>query len=219
MSDLTFLFSATRDPELLKRTFAFSLSSEVKNQDLAAFFSGLANNPLSKRDQWAFFQENYEEVARRFKGNFSFGSLVKISFQSLTSEEDAKVCSLTHLVTLNCTNGIDLISQAVETFFAKHDTSAYSQPLSQGLDAVRSKAAWLKRDTEGKKLYDFPLSNILTCFSSSGKMFTIGLRTTDTSSELTDASYNSFVSLSNTSLSPWYSLCNFSTLMTSKILL
>lgn len=72
---------ATRDPELLKRTFAFALSSEVKNQDLSAFFSGLAANPLSKRDQWAFFQENYTEVARRFKGELF--SLTKLA-QRLT---------------------------------------------------------------------------------------------------------------------------------------
>ena len=55
---------------------------------------------------------------------------------SLSSEEDAK---------------------AVETFFAQHDTSAYSQPLSQGLDAVRSKAAWLGRDAEGASLFRFAL--------------------------------------------------------------
>lgn len=72
----------------------------------------------------------------RHAGNFSIGSLVKLSFMSLSSEEDAK---------------------AVETFFAQHDTSAYSQPLSQGLDAVRSKAAWLGRDAEGASLFRFAL--------------------------------------------------------------
>ena len=61
---------ATRDPELLKRTFDFVLTDEVKNQDLSSFFSGLAANPLSKRDMWAFFQVNYDEITRRFKGSF-----------------------------------------------------------------------------------------------------------------------------------------------------
>lgn len=46
---------------------------------------------------------------------------------SLTSEKDA---------------------QQIEAFFQDKDTSAFNQPLSQGLDAVRAKAKWLERDSK-----------------------------------------------------------------------
>ncbi|KAK4703907.1 hypothetical protein P7C70_g2308, partial [Phenoliferia sp. Uapishka_3] len=123
---------ATRDPVLLKRTFDFVLSDEVKNQDLSSFFSGLATNPLAKRDMWAFFKTNYDEITTRFKGNFSIGSLVKLSFMTFSTVEDAN---------------------DVEAFFKEKDTSAYSQPLSQGLDSVRSKASWLSKDAEDVKAW------------------------------------------------------------------
>lgn len=57
--------------------------------------------------------------------SFSVGNIIKYSFFSLSSTADAK---------------------DVEAFFADKDTTAFGQPLSQGLDSVRSKAAWLERD-------------------------------------------------------------------------
>lgn len=59
--------------------------------------------------------------------SFSVGNVVKYSLFSLSSEADA---------------------QDVERFFADKDTSAFVQPLSQGLDSVRSKAKWLERDAQ-----------------------------------------------------------------------
>lgn len=97
---------ATRDPELLKRSFTFAMSDEVKSQDLYSFFASLANNPLSKRDMWAFYQANFDvvrdfdplptladvrQITERFKGNFSIGNLVKASFSSCVSRLPALV--------------------------------------------------------------------------------------------------------------------------------
>lgn len=39
-------------------------------------------------------------------------------------------------------------AQQIEEFFKDKDTSAFNQPLSQGLDAVRAKAKWLERDAK-----------------------------------------------------------------------
>lgn len=61
---------ATRDPELLARTFAFMVTDEVKMQDLAYFFSGLSSNPMAKRNLWAAFKANYPEISKKFKGEF-----------------------------------------------------------------------------------------------------------------------------------------------------
>ncbi|GAA5943215.1 hypothetical protein JCM10213_006247, partial [Rhodosporidiobolus nylandii] len=120
---------ASEDAELIDRTTKMMIAEgEVKNQDLAQFIAGLARNPHGKRKVWEWFQANYEEIMRRFKGNFSIGNLVKYSFMTLSSEEDAK---------------------QIEAFFAdKKERPTYVQPLSQGLDSVRSKAKWLQRDAQ-----------------------------------------------------------------------
>ncbi|GAA5967480.1 hypothetical protein JCM11641_000560 [Rhodosporidiobolus odoratus] len=125
-SAIAALCSAEKE-ELVDRTIRMLLTGgEVKNQDLASFIARLARNRHSKRKIWQWFQTNYDEIMKRFKGNFSVGNLIKYSFMTLSSEEDAK---------------------QVEAFFEnKKEKSIYVQPLKQGLDSVRSKAKWLERD-------------------------------------------------------------------------
>ncbi|GAA5820392.1 hypothetical protein JCM11491_005473, partial [Sporobolomyces phaffii] len=117
---------ATEDPELLKKTFAMILSDDVKNQDIPYFFSGLRSNRVARRDLWTWFKANYDEVALRFKGNFTIGRLVSASFSGFSTEKDIK---------------------AAEAFFADKDRSAYQQGLNQAIDSVRAKAKWIERDT------------------------------------------------------------------------
>ncbi|CAH7667912.1 hypothetical protein BY996DRAFT_4583678 [Phakopsora pachyrhizi] len=116
---------ATREEALLKRTFDFILSGEVKEQDFMYFFSSLARNKHSRRDMWKFVETNFEELMKRFKGNFSIGRLIQYSFDQLTGEEDRL---------------------AVQKFFADKDTSIFQSALAQGLDTVKSHVAWLDRD-------------------------------------------------------------------------
>lgn len=74
---------ATRDPELLKQTFAFAISDKVKSQDINTFFYGLSANPLAKRDVWTFFKGNYTPLMKRFAMNPSIiGGIVKSSFST-----------------------------------------------------------------------------------------------------------------------------------------
>ncbi|KWU42560.1 putative AAP1-alanine/arginine aminopeptidase [Rhodotorula sp. JG-1b] len=114
-------------PELVDRTIKMMMTGDVKNQDMGSFVAYLGRNRAAKRKIWECFQQNYDAIMLRFKGNFSIGNIVKYSFMSLTSEKDA---------------------QQVEAFFKDKDTSAFDQGLSQGLDAVRAKAKWLERDTK-----------------------------------------------------------------------
>ena len=67
--------TAPRDKELLARTFKFILTDEVKNQDFVSFCAGLASNRESRRDMWQFFQDNYDELVAKYKGNFTIGSV------------------------------------------------------------------------------------------------------------------------------------------------
>ncbi|BGO90211.1 hypothetical protein NBRC10512_002414 [Rhodotorula toruloides] len=125
-SAIAALCSSEKD-ELIQRSIDFILSGEVKNQDIASFVAHLARNRLAKRKVWEWFKAHYDEIMERFKGNFSIGRIVQLTFSSLSTEADAK---------------------AVEEFFKDKQTSVYDQFLSQGLDSVRAKAKWLERDSK-----------------------------------------------------------------------
>lgn len=116
---------ASKDKSLNKRTFDFILGGEVKEQDFMYFFANLARNRSSRRDMWQFVQDNLDELLRRFKGNFSIGRLIQYSFDQFTTDKDA---------------------QAVKAFFQDKDCANFQSALAQGLDTVKSNAAWLSRD-------------------------------------------------------------------------
>ncbi|EFP74548.2 Aminopeptidase 2 mitochondrial [Puccinia graminis f. sp. tritici] len=118
---------ASKHPELISRTFDFILNGEVKEQDFMYFFSGLANNRVSRRDMYKFVQKNLDQLLVRFKGNFSIGRLIQYSFDRFTTEDDRK---------------------SVIEFFKDKDTSIYQSALDQGLDTIKSNAAWLSRDKQ-----------------------------------------------------------------------
>ncbi|MBW0464711.1 hypothetical protein O181_004426 [Austropuccinia psidii MF-1] len=116
---------ATKDPSLLKRTFDFILGGEVKEQDFMYFFASLSKNRASRRDMWKFVELNLAELLKRFKGNFSIGRLIQYSFDQFTTDKDRL---------------------EVEGFFKGKDCSIFQSALAQGLDTVKSNAAWLSRD-------------------------------------------------------------------------
>ncbi|OAV91168.1 hypothetical protein PTTG_04695 [Puccinia triticina 1-1 BBBD Race 1] len=118
---------SSEDPQLISRTFDFILNGEVKEQDFMYFFAGLASNRVSRRDMYKFVQKNLDQLLVRFKGNFSIGRLIQYSFDRFTTEADR---------------------QSVIEFFKDKDTSNYQSALAQGLDTVKSKAAWLSRDKQ-----------------------------------------------------------------------
>ncbi|KZO98208.1 hypothetical protein CALVIDRAFT_526106 [Calocera viscosa TUFC12733] len=117
----------TQDPVLMNQAFDMILSVEVKLQDMPIFFMGFAANSSSRRRLWAFTQENLDTLAKKAESNNAVGHLAQISFETFSSFEDVR---------------------AVEEFFKEKDTSEYAQVLAQGLDEVRSKAAWLERSRE-----------------------------------------------------------------------
>jgi len=113
--------------ELRKRTFDMILSDEVKTQDIMSFFVGASSYSPARRATWEYFKTNYDALATRFKGNFSFSRVVQYSFDQFSSNKDA---------------------DAVEKFFSDKNNKDYAQALSQGLDSIRSKAGWVERDAE-----------------------------------------------------------------------
>lgn len=115
---------ATQDPVLLERTIEFLYSGQVKEQDFLHFFRALSSRPHGRAVLWNSTQARYDSLATRFAGNFGLSRLVQSSFDTLTTEQEAL---------------------QVEAFFATKDCSRYAMALDQGLESVRSRAAWLTR--------------------------------------------------------------------------
>ncbi|KZT61396.1 alanyl aminopeptidase [Calocera cornea HHB12733] len=122
----------TQDPALIKKTLDMILSDEVKLQDYIIFYIGCSSNPTCRRQLWAFTQEHLDDLTKTFQGGATLGHIIQVSFDSLSSFEDVK---------------------AVEEFFKDKDTSSFSKLLAQGLDTVRSKAAWLERSRDEVKAW------------------------------------------------------------------
>jgi aminopeptidase 2 len=117
---------AAEDAALIERTFSLLHSDEVKMQDVRYFMTGLAANRHTRRQLWQDFQKDLPNIVAKFTGSYIFSNIIQASFNRFSSDEDLA---------------------AIVEFFKDKDTKEYDQALNQALDAVRAKAAWLKRDS------------------------------------------------------------------------
>jgi aminopeptidase N len=59
------LLSSFRDPALLRRTLALSLTDEVRTQDMASVLSGVIGKPAGTDLGWAFVKENWPAIEKK----------------------------------------------------------------------------------------------------------------------------------------------------------
>ncbi|CAG8538500.1 28782_t:CDS:10, partial [Racocetra persica] len=105
--------------DLIKRALNFSLSEEVKNQDVIYAVS---------RALWDFVKENWETFHDRYSKSLSLlAAIVKYGTDSFSTDADLK---------------------DVENFFSNKDTKDFLRPLQQSLENIRVNTAWLTRDKE-----------------------------------------------------------------------
>ncbi|OAL06541.1 hypothetical protein IQ06DRAFT_208141 [Phaeosphaeriaceae sp. SRC1lsM3a] len=120
-----------KSPELIQRTLDFSLSKDVKGQDIYLPISALRVHPAGCYALWKWVKENWEELERRLPPSLSMlSSVVSITTSSFTHRE--------HI-------------EDIKAFFANKSTKGFDMSLSQSLDAISAKAAWLERDSEDVK--------------------------------------------------------------------
>eukprot|EP00897_Mesotaenium_endlicherianum_P006584 jgi/Mesen1/5954/ME000301S05083 len=117
----------TRDAELVKEYLEFGLDSDnVKAQDLLYVFASLAGNKHGRDIQWAFVKERWETIYGRYQQAHGLIQYVAcIPLRGFASEEAAA---------------------DAEDFFAANPVPEASMEIARTLEAVRSRAAWLKRD-------------------------------------------------------------------------
>ncbi|KAF8325549.1 uncharacterized protein EI90DRAFT_2931912 [Cantharellus anzutake] len=98
--------------------------NEVPLQDWHTTFAALNMNTVVRRKATGVFKNNYDEIIKRFEGNFSLGYIVKYNFESYTTEADRK---------------------ETKAFFEDKDNSKYNMALNQALDSINANATWLDR--------------------------------------------------------------------------
>jgi aminopeptidase 2 len=119
-----FGLTCSPDPAIIEETLKFSMSDEVKIQDVMYFFAGSAAHRTSRRAMSEFAIKNYDTILKRFENNFSLSGMIKFSFQRLSTEKDL---------------------QAVQEFFKDKDCSKFNLGLAQCFDEIRGNAAWIER--------------------------------------------------------------------------
>ncbi|KAG9292135.1 hypothetical protein G9A89_005279 [Geosiphon pyriformis] len=115
-----------QQPELIQRGLEFSISSEVRSQDIIYPFASFQSNRKSRKLLWEFVKTNWEPLQERYSKSLNlFGNVIKCSVDSFASHE---------------------LADDVEAFFSDKDSKDFARPLHQSLETIRANTAWLKRD-------------------------------------------------------------------------
>ena len=122
-----------KDPELIQRTLALSMSDDVKAQDLYLPLTALRTHPEGIKALWKFVQDNWDALEKRLPPSLSMlSTVVSIATSSFTHKE--------HI-------------EDIQAFFASKNTKGYDKSLAQSCDAISAKAAWIERDSEDVKAW------------------------------------------------------------------
>jgi aminopeptidase 2 len=117
-----------KQPELIKRTLDFALSSEVKEQDIYLPIGSLRTHVPGINALWRWIQDNWLTLQKKLPPGLSMlGTVVQICTASFTKQE--------HI-------------GEIKKFFSERSTKGFDQGLAQSLDAISAKAMWLGRDRE-----------------------------------------------------------------------
>jgi len=112
---------------LLKRALEFSISSEVRNQDVPFVIARIAANNKGRDIAWEFVKSNWDDLQKRFEGGFLIGSLLKSTAGSFADEEKAV---------------------EIEKFFEGKKVPGAERTIKQIVERVRSNSQWLARDRD-----------------------------------------------------------------------
>lgn len=118
----------SNDPKLIQRTLDYTLSKEVKTQDLYMPIAGLRAHKEGIVALWAWLKENWDTITQRLPpGSSLMGDVVAMSTSSFTQEEQVA---------------------DVRRFFAEKGAKGFDLELAQSLDSIKAKQNWLGRDKQ-----------------------------------------------------------------------
>lgn len=119
------------DEALIRRALEFSLSGEVRTQDIFFVFGSAGRNKKIGEIAWQFAKGNWSELHKCHSGALTLlGRIVDGATNRFTTEKEA----------------LD-----VEEFFRSNPLPEISRKISQVVERIRSMTAWKKRDAENLK--------------------------------------------------------------------
>eukprot|EP01112_Ceratiomyxa_fruticulosa_P011130 TRINITY_DN2998_c0_g1_i1.p1 TRINITY_DN2998_c0_g1~~TRINITY_DN2998_c0_g1_i1.p1 ORF type:complete len:855 (-),score=219.95 TRINITY_DN2998_c0_g1_i1:139-2703(-) len=121
------LRSIAYNDKFVESGLEFTLSGEVRDQDIFMPFRKATSTAHGAQITWEFFKKNFEVFQRRIGANPLFSRLIGICTDSFVDE--AKV-------------------EEFEAFFREHPVPSAVRVISQSAETVRSRAAWLKRSRD-----------------------------------------------------------------------
>lgn len=119
---------ATKDEALMQRTLEFSLSDEVRSQDIIYGITSVSHNVRGCELGWDFLTSHWKEYNEKLAGSgYLLAACIKTAASGFMSESKA---------------------QDVEKFFEENPTPKADRAIKQTLESIRSKISWYERDAE-----------------------------------------------------------------------
>merc|ERR1712137_653347 len=118
----------TKDDALRQRTLEYSLSDEVRSQDLVYGIISVSDNLQGCEAAWNFLTSHWKEYNDKLAGSgYLLAASIKHAASGFMSESKAL---------------------EVEKFFTENPTPKADRSIKQTLESIRSKAGWHERDAE-----------------------------------------------------------------------
>lgn len=112
--------------ELVRRTLAFAMSSEVRTQDILTAIATLRSSVIGRAELWNFMRHHWDILYERHCDDIGFlDYFVVLSIESFSTIERY---------------------HEVQSFFANKDTTTYDRILATCLEGIRMNILWLERD-------------------------------------------------------------------------
>jgi len=120
--------SSNQTPHMITRSLEFSLSSEVREQDIVYSFIDLTDHNLGREAGWKFFKDNFSKFNEKIgSSGMLFDRLIKFVTSTFSSIEKA---------------------QEIKQFFDEHPVPVAERTIRQSLEEISASAKWLKNNRE-----------------------------------------------------------------------
>eukprot|EP00301_Raphidiophrys_heterophryoidea_P001612 c10773_g1_i1.p1 GENE.c10773_g1_i1~~c10773_g1_i1.p1 ORF type:complete len:861 (-),score=248.09 c10773_g1_i1:59-2641(-) len=118
--------------ENVLRACQFSLTDEVRTQDMVYVYGACGSNPTGRAATWKFVKDNWKAISEKIQGGMLMTRVVQYSTDSLSTHEFAK---------------------DVQSFFEANPAPSLARTINQAVEGIEARAAWVERDRAALAAY------------------------------------------------------------------
>ena len=115
--------AAPTDRELLKRTLAYSISSEIRSQDTLSLIILVARNMHAQDLAWSFTVEHWDLLYSRYREGSTLGRLLSATIGGMTTREQL---------------------DTAHAFLKGHDMEALQESVEGAIEQAEANIRWIK---------------------------------------------------------------------------